>query len=124
MLKCGNVLAHVEPPSCETAVTSPRAPPSDQRSCCQTATKFAEFVGLTATHGSSSAFSYRTLPGASPTVHPANGLGPDTTAAGATWNTPASAPPAAANTASVTPPATTAFLLTPISSPLPLDDTG
>src|SRR5215475_9741277 len=47
VLKCGNVSDHVWPPSSETPVTSPCAPPSDQRSCCQTATRFIAFVGLT-----------------------------------------------------------------------------
>src|SRR5262245_12898050 len=56
VLKCGNVSDHVRPPLCETAVTRPCAPPSDQRSCCQTAIRLSGFVGFTSTHGSSSAF--------------------------------------------------------------------
>src|SRR5262245_59194395 len=56
VVKCGNVSDHVWPPLCDTAVTRPLAPPSDQRSCCQTAIRFIAFVGFTSTQGSSSAF--------------------------------------------------------------------
>src|SRR5262249_55845253 len=102
VLKCGNVRVHEAPPLCVTAVTSPCAPPSDQRSCCQTAIRLFAFVGLTSAQGSSSAFGYSTLPGAWPTVHAANGLGPDTVVSGDTVNTPALPP------ADTTPAATSA----------------
>src|SRR6266540_509645 len=44
------------PPSWATAATSPCAPPSDHRSCCQKAATSAGLVGLAAIHGSTSAF--------------------------------------------------------------------
>src|SRR2546425_294612 len=56
VLKCGNVSVQDAPPLWETAVTRPCAPPSDHRSCCQTAITLSGFAGLTSTHGSSSAF--------------------------------------------------------------------
>src|SRR6478672_6167855 len=45
----------VSPPSREYPVSRPRAPPSVQRSCCQTPTRFEGFIGLIATIGSTSA---------------------------------------------------------------------
>src|SRR5438477_11190350 len=48
-------LAQVVPPSPDRAVTSPREPPSDHRSCWKTPMTLFELVGLTATNGSTSA---------------------------------------------------------------------
>src|SRR5262245_3665254 len=56
VLRCANVVDQVAPPSCETPVASPCAPPSFHLSCCQTVTRLFGFVGLTSIHGSSSAF--------------------------------------------------------------------
>ena len=45
------------PPSREKPASSPWAPPSNHRSCCQNPTTLFGFVGLTATEGSTSEFS-------------------------------------------------------------------
>ena len=45
---------HDTPPFRLTPATSPRDPPSDQRSCCQKATMLFGFVGFTSTQGSTS----------------------------------------------------------------------
>ena len=45
----------VRPPSTDTPVMFPRAPPFDQRSCCQTPIRRFGLVGSTATIGSTSA---------------------------------------------------------------------
>src|SRR5690348_15088958 len=86
MLKCGNTVVQLLPPFFETPVARPCAPPSDQRSCCQTAIRFFESVGLTSTQGSSSALTYRVSPGVvvAPTLQLANGLGPVISVRGAT----------------------------------------
>src|SRR5437763_13107727 len=95
MLKCGNVRVQVAPLSNDAAVTRPRAPPLDQRSCWNAAIRFAGLVGLTATNGSTSA-SGKTVPGP-PTVQPANGLEPVARTSG-----PPTAGAATAGTAKVT----------------------
>ena len=47
---------HDVPPFMLTPATSPREPPSDQRSCCQKPATSFGFTGLTAIHGSVSLF--------------------------------------------------------------------
>jgi hypothetical protein len=47
---------HEMPPFVLTPATSPRDPPSDQRSCCQVATMLFVLVGFTSTQGSTSVF--------------------------------------------------------------------
>src|SRR5215212_10283528 len=83
----GATAVQVAPPSVERPVPRPFEPPSVQRSCCQTPTRLFGFVGLTATHGSTSALT-KTSPGGGPplwpSVHAAKGLGPETTTAGVT----------------------------------------
>src|SRR5215216_7234167 len=92
MLKWGNVVSHVSPPSCVTAVSRPLAPPFDHRSCCHTATRFMGSVGLASTQGSSSALRKFVPPAASPEIlQPANGLATDTTVNGLRVNMPAAA---------------------------------
>jgi hypothetical protein len=54
--KRGALNAHVVPPLKEKPARLPWEPPSFQRSCCQYATTFSGFVGLTATCVSTSAF--------------------------------------------------------------------
>src|SRR3982750_1187166 len=49
-------LVQVWPPSCDTPVRRPRAPPSDQRSCCHTPMRCIGSPGSTSTRGSTSAF--------------------------------------------------------------------
>src|SRR5262249_15696613 len=89
---------HVVPPSKLTPATSPRDPPSDQRSCCQNATMLSGFVGFTSTHGSTSLFrntvrwpdgSLAIWPATSSAVHVANGLGPETCTSAPVTNGPA-----------------------------------
>src|SRR5262249_41846411 len=89
---------HVVPPSKLTPATSPRDPPSDQRSCCQNATMLFGFVGFTSTHGSTSLFrntvrwpdgSRAIWPATSSAVHVANGLGPETCTSAPVTNGPA-----------------------------------
>ena len=46
--------AKLLPPFFEEPATRPWAPPSDQRSCCQTPITLDESAGLTATNGSTS----------------------------------------------------------------------
>src|SRR6266511_3076664 len=65
----------LKPPSAETAVPRARAPPSDQRSCCQFATVLP-VTGSTATWGSTSAFVLTTPPCVAPIAQAENGLGP------------------------------------------------
>ena len=55
-LNFGDPCDQVWPPSSLAPMSRPWLPPSDQRSCCQKPTTFWESVGLTATHGSTSAF--------------------------------------------------------------------
>ncbi len=52
----------VVPPSTETAVARPRAPPSDKRSCCHAATRWFGLEGLIARCDSTSAFAYAVAP--------------------------------------------------------------
>src|SRR5215510_1030637 len=89
---------HVVPPSKLTPATSPRDPPSDQRSCCQNATMLFGFVGVTSTHGSTSLFrktvrwpdgSRAIWPATSSAVHVANGLAPETCTSAPFTNGPA-----------------------------------
>src|SRR5204863_6698297 len=83
---------HDAPPLNETAVTSPRAPPLDQRSCWKTPITLPGACGLTATHGSTSAFTLLVPggePGSSPVVQAANGLGTDAVDSGPTAAGPA-----------------------------------
>src|SRR5262245_12976778 len=89
---------HVEPPSKLTPASSPRDPPSDQRSCCQNATMLLGFVGFTSTHGSTSLFrntvrwpdgSRAIWPATSSAVHVANGLEPETCTSAPVTNGPA-----------------------------------
>src|SRR5215469_12610351 len=78
-LNCSDVSPHVLPPSLLKPATSPCAPPSDQRSCCQTPTTLPAVCGLTATEGSTSALTYLMLVLGWPAMEqPAYGLGPDT----------------------------------------------
>src|SRR5512132_1527415 len=78
MLKWGNDVSHVTPPSWVEAVSRPRAPPFDHRSCCQTAMTLFGSAGLTSTQGSSSALR-KFVPGPIPEIsQPAKGLGTDT----------------------------------------------
>ena len=59
-------------------MTRPCEPPSDQRSCCQAATRFDGLTGLTASVGSTSAFAY-CVPVAIAPSHPGvNGDAADT----------------------------------------------
>src|SRR5215468_11972665 len=66
--------AQVFPPSNEAPARLPSAPPSDQRSCCQTPTMLAGLRGLIATIGSTSALEYSTPVGAVPSHPAANGV--------------------------------------------------
>src|ERR1700687_3180851 len=60
----------VRPPSSDTAVNNPSAPPVDQRSCCQTPTMLLALRGLSATIGSTSALTY-SVPNAGAPSQPA-----------------------------------------------------
>ncbi len=95
LLKCGgDGSAQVEPPSEDTAVARPRAPPLDQRSCWKTAMRCDGLAGSTATAGSTSAFTLLVPggdPGSRPPVQPANGLGPDASDNGPTLDGAAAA---------------------------------
>src|SRR5687768_8879001 len=78
----GVTVSQVMPPLSLTAESSPRAPPSDQRSCCQTATMLLVSTGFTCTYGSTSESGKLTepsasWPGTSSSVQPSNGLGPE-----------------------------------------------
>src|SRR4029077_4757686 len=82
------------PPSWLTLVTSPRAPPSDQRSCWYAPTRLRGLVGSVSAGGSSLEFGKRTLPAACCTsaasaVHALNGLGPGDASTGAAASAPA-----------------------------------
>src|SRR5260221_12536233 len=57
------VRVHVPPPSNVNAVTGPREPPPDQRSCCHAPMKWLGLAGSTAMEGSASALRY-TVPAA------------------------------------------------------------
>ena len=72
------------PPFMVTPATSPREPPFDQRSCCQTPIMLFAFVGLTSIQGSTSLPMYTVplWPAALSAVHPASGLAPDTWTSG------------------------------------------
>ena len=50
-----SVRVQAAPPSCDTALTMARAPPSLQRSCCQAASSSCGLVGERANEGSTSA---------------------------------------------------------------------
>src|SRR5215510_13381062 len=89
---------HVVPPLKLTPATSPRDPPSAQRSCCQNATMLLGFVGFTSTHGSASLFrktvrwpdgSSAIWPATSSAEHVANGLAPETCTSAPVTNGPA-----------------------------------
>src|SRR5207302_1378173 len=60
-----DVVAQVFPPSKETLLVIPRAPPFEYRSCCQSPIRFEGFAGFTAKDGSASALGKK--------VPPANG---------------------------------------------------
>ena len=75
-------VAQVWPPSRETPASTPLALPFDQRSCCQTPTRFPGFVGLTATHGSTSAFGYSAPLCGAPLQPGVKGVGPVTRVSG------------------------------------------
>src|SRR5262245_53784323 len=81
------------PPSMLTPATSPRAPPFDQRSCCQVATMLLAFAGLTSTQGSTvlSGKSRPTWVAALSAVQPAKGSAPDTCTGADTVKLPAQA---------------------------------
>src|SRR5436190_9638279 len=89
-------VVHDAPPLVLTPATKPRAPPLDQRSCCQMPTTRAEFVGSTSTQGSTSllANSVPDWVSALSAVQPLNGLVPDTCTSGSAVNWPATASPA------------------------------
>src|SRR5439155_502129 len=81
------VAGRLPPPFRLTPATSPRDPPSDQRSCCQKATMLFGFVGFTSTQGSTSELrktfrcpvgSRAICPATSSAVQLANGLVPET----------------------------------------------
>ena len=57
------LVVQVWPPSKVAAVTSPLAPPFDQRSCCQMPIKCFALPGFTAAYGSTSALGNATPPG-------------------------------------------------------------
>ena len=57
VVNLGALGSQFRPPSRVKPASSPWAPPSDQRSCCQNPTMLLGFVGLTATDGSTSPFS-------------------------------------------------------------------
>src|SRR5438128_1916673 len=94
VLKWAHDSVQVFPPSWLVDVTRPWAPPFDHRSCWKTPTMLLGFTGFTATNGSTSLFT-KFVPGP-PTVHPANGLSPETS----TGPDAASARPANARAAS------------------------
>src|SRR6266498_4022043 len=83
------------PPSLLTPATSPREPPSDQRSCCQVATMLSAFVGFTSTQGSTSVLAKFVPVCPESAVHDANGLAPETFIGVETVKRPAHAIPAA-----------------------------
>src|SRR5215217_9541597 len=86
------------PPLVLTPATSPRAPPLDQRSCCQIPTTLLESVGLTSIQGSTSLLRY-TVPdwlAIASAVQPAKALVPETWTSG-----PGVSGPAATGTATV-----------------------
>src|SRR5437867_10150817 len=60
----------VRPPSSDAPLTRPRAPPFDQRSCCQTPTRLFGLRGLTEIMGSTSVLTY-SVPTAGTPSHPA-----------------------------------------------------
>ncbi len=61
----------VLPPSLDTALTSARAAPSLQRSCCHAASSSSGLPGARASIGSTSASTYEVPVAAPPPVHPA-----------------------------------------------------
>src|SRR5215207_8607700 len=86
------------PPLVPTPATSPRAPPLDQRSCCQIPTTLAGLVGLTSIQGSTSLFRY-TVPdwlATASAVQPTNALVPETWTSGPGVRGPAATGPTAA----------------------------
>ena len=78
----------VPPPSNVNAVTGPREPPPDQRSCCQAPMKWLGLAGLTAMNGSTSALTY-TVPIAGTPSQPAANVDSPETCASASTNTAA-----------------------------------
>src|SRR6266511_4451586 len=86
---------HDWPPSLLTPATSPRAPPSDQRSCCQLATLLLASVGFTSTQGSTSVLAKFVPVCPESAVHAANGLAPETCIGVEAVKRPAHAAPAA-----------------------------
>src|SRR6266540_3712548 len=86
---------HDWPPSLLTPATSPRAPPSDQRSCCQLATMLLASVGFTSTQGSTSVLAKFVPVCPESAVHAANGLAPETCIGVEAVKRPAHAAPAA-----------------------------
>src|SRR5215207_1806221 len=91
---------HVAPPSRETLVPRPLAPPVSKRSCWKTPIRLLGAAGLTSTHGSTSELTYNVPFCGAPWQLGANGLRPEAwpggpTAAGAA---PASPKTAAAHT--------------------------
>ena len=71
---CG--VLQVAPPSTETAVARPRAPPSDKRSCCHAATRWFGSEGLIARCDSTSAFAYAVAPAGTAQAGGAEGCWP------------------------------------------------
>src|SRR4029450_802230 len=81
------------PPLRLTPATRPRAPPLDQRSCCQMPAMLSGSVGLTSIHGSTSLLR-TTVPAWSappPAVQPRNALVPETWTSGPCGRGPADA---------------------------------
>src|SRR5215216_5240035 len=81
------------PPLVLTPATSPRAPPLDQRSCCQIPTTLLGLVGFTSIHGSTSLFR-KTVPdwlATASAVQPRNALTPETWTSGPGVSGPAAA---------------------------------
>src|ERR1700680_13812 len=76
---------HVRPPSSDTPVNNPLAPPVDQRSCCQTPTTWFALRGLSATIGSTSALTYSVPNAGAPSQPGARGEVPLTR----NWGSPA-----------------------------------
>src|SRR5919198_4167569 len=102
---------HDWPPSLLTPATSPRAPQSDQRSCCQLATMLSALVGFTSTQGSTSVFGKFVPVCPESAVQDANGLAPETCTGSEAVKTSAHAAPAASTPAAASDPARITSLL-------------
>jgi hypothetical protein len=104
------------PPSLLTPATRPRAPPSDQRSCCHVLTMLSGFVGLTSTQGSTSVFGKFVPVCPESAVHDAKGLTPETFVGVDAVKTPAQATPAASAPTAASNPARSTTLLAVITT--------